>query len=264
MNECSVTNLFKSARTDHRLHLTSFDPCCHDPGTLADTIRTAVEAKTDGFLLGGSTGVDRKMVDTFAGIMRDTLIDLFGDEQRPPVVLFPSSSQTGVSTKADAVLFLSLLNSRDVRFLIREQAMAAPFLKPLGLEPIGCGMIVVAPGGTVGRVGQADLIAPEDVSTAVGYAAAASAFGFSFLYLNAGSGSDRPVPVPMIQAVAQAIDVPLIVGGGLTDAKKVAAATQAGADIVVTGTAIESGGDIGSVVASLAQAVHAVPALGAM
>ena len=43
----------------------------------------------------------------------------------------------------------------------------------------------------------------------------------------------------MIQAVSKAIAVPLIVGGGLRSQREIQAAFDAGADIVVIGTAFE-------------------------
>jgi phosphoglycerol geranylgeranyltransferase len=63
----------------------------------------------------------------------------------------------------------------------------------------------------------------------------------------------------MIRVVAAAVSIPLIVGGGLTDEGRVAAAIEAGADIVITGTAIEDAADVGETVARLAGAVHARP-----
>ena len=44
----------------------------------------------------------------------------------------------------------------------------------------------------------------------------------------------------MIAAVRRAVSLPLIVGGGLRSAADVETALQAGADIVVVGTSIES------------------------
>ncbi len=255
-----IGELFRGSRTNRRLHFTSFDPCCHPLDALADIVLGAAHAGTDGFFLGGSTGVDRKMVEQFTRIIIETLAENFTADARPPLILFPSSADTSMAPLADAVLFLSLLNSNDVRYLIREQMRAAPFLPQLGLEPIGCGMICVEPGGTAGRVGKAELVKPHDLFTALGYATAAAAYGFETIYLNAGSGSEHPVPPEMIRTVAEAIDAPLIVGGGLTDVEKVGAAVQAGADIVVTGSAIEHCADIAATVGALAAAVHAVPA----
>ena len=61
-----------------------------------------------------------------------------------------------------------------------------------------------------------------------------------FIYLEGGSGAQDPVPPEMIRAVKQAIDVPLIVGGGIRTKEHAIAAAQAGADIIVTGNLTES------------------------
>ena len=61
-----------------------------------------------------------------------------------------------------------------------------------------------------------------------------------FIYLEGGSGAANPVPPEMIQAVKQAIDVPLIVGGGIKTKEQAIAAASAGADIIVTGNLTES------------------------
>jgi phosphoglycerol geranylgeranyltransferase len=249
---------FERARDERRVHLTSFDPAKHTVERVAQIVALAMELGTDGFFLGGSTGVDHAMVEAYANTIRQMIDARFPTGDKPPLLLFPSSASTGVADGADGVLFHSLLNSNDVRYLIREQAKAAPYLPACGLEPIGCGMIMVAPGGTAGRIGHADLVAREDWAAAVGYAAAAAAFGFSTVYLNAGSGSAEPVPETMIRAVAQAVKAPLIVGGGLVDAAKVETAVNAGADAVITGTAIEQDGDLEPRLRAIVAAVHGV------
>lgn len=252
-----LQGFFRRALTQRRLHLCGLDPCNYTVAQLGELVVTAARSGTDGFLLGGSDGVNRRMIDDLSGNIRAALEAHFDQDSRPPLILFPSSAQTGVARDADGVLYLSLLNSRNPRFLIREQAAAAPEVRALGLPAIGCALIVVAPGRTVGRVGEADLIDPMDSGTAVGYALAAEYFGFPLVYLNAGSGSPTPVPAEMICAVAAAVSIPLIVGGGLTDEGRVAAAIEAGADIVITGTAIEDAADVGETVARLAAVVHA-------
>jgi heptaprenylglyceryl phosphate synthase len=44
----------------------------------------------------------------------------------------------------------------------------------------------------------------------------------------------------MIRAVKQAIDIPLIVGGGIRTKEAATAAAQAGADVIVTGNLTET------------------------
>ena len=71
-----------------------------------------------------------------------------------PVILFPSSV-AGLCENADAVFFMSLLNSRSTSYIVENQAMGAPLVLRYGLEPIPMAYIIIEPGGTVGCVGDA-------------------------------------------------------------------------------------------------------------
>ncbi|MBZ0271517.1 phosphoglycerol geranylgeranyltransferase [bacterium] len=258
MNE--PRDFFSQSLVYRRLHITAIDPCAHEPDALAGVIDGAVAGGTDAFLVGGSDDVNGPLVGRCVEIVKKSLN---GAGERTPVFLFPSSAATATVSGADGVLFLSLFNSRDVRFVVREQARAASFLAAHRVPAVGCAMILVEPGGTAGRVGQAELLDPTDVEGAASFALAARAFGFPLVYLNAGSGSPAPVRPAMIEYVSARAGGPLIVGGGLRDAEKVATAVRAGADIVITGTAIESCDNVAGIVAELAGAVHAAPPRGA-
>jgi len=61
-----------------------------------------------------------------------------------------------------------------------------------------------------------------------------------FIYLEGGSGAATPVPPEMIREVRKAIDVTLIVGGGIRNKEQALSAASAGADIIVTGNITES------------------------
>jgi putative glycerol-1-phosphate prenyltransferase len=63
--------------------------------------------------------------------------------------------------------------------------------------------------------------------------------GNRLIYLEAGSGAYPPVPSAMISAVKEAIEVPLIVGGGLRTDEDIQTALKAGADAVVVGNILE-------------------------
>ena len=141
------------------------------------------------------------------------------------------------------------MNSRSLTMVMRAQVMGAPIIKSMGIEPISMGYIIVEPGMKVGEVGQADLVGHDDIPKAVAYALAAQMFGMSFVYLEAGSGAYEPVSPEMISAVKEAIDIPLIVGGGIRTPEAAQAAREAGADAVVTGTFIEQCNDDSKVTA---------------
>ncbi|EQD63750.1 PcrB-like protein, partial [mine drainage metagenome] len=72
-----------------------------------------------------------------------------------------------------AIFFMSLLNSRNLDLVIRTHARTALSVQALGIEPIAMGYLVIAPGMRVGEVGEADVVAREDLAGAQGYALAA-------------------------------------------------------------------------------------------
>jgi putative glycerol-1-phosphate prenyltransferase len=74
--------------------------------------------------------------------------------------------------------------------------------------------------------------------------------------MDAGSGAKRPISESMIEKVAQSIQVPLIIGGGITDPEKAYLNCKAGADMIVVGNAIEKDD---SLIKEMSFAVHSVP-----
>ena len=151
---------------------------------------------------------------------------------------------------------MSLLNSRNLNYVIREHVKGAPFIKHTGIEPISMGYVIVEPGMTAGKVGEVDLLGRDDIETAVGYALSAQYLGMDLFYLEAGSGAPEPVSDDMIAAVKKAIDIPLIVGGGIRSPKIAAKKAKAGADIVVTSTKLEQEKDVKQTLKKLIKAIQ--------
>jgi phosphoglycerol geranylgeranyltransferase len=215
------------------MHWTLIDPEKSDAGAAAALAREAVELGSDVILLGGSTGIARDRMDSVIRSVKSVV--------PAPTIIFPEGPNS-VSAEADAILFMSLLNSRDVGRVIRTQAAAAMAIRRLEVEPISLGYLVVAPGMRVGEVGEADPIPREELAQAQGYALAAEWMGMSLVYLEAGSGAPEPVPAAMVQAVREVLSVPLIVGGGIRSGAEARALLHAGANILVTGTVAEQEG----------------------
>ena len=225
-------NVHKNAKAGKKMHFSLIDPDLRklSLAEISKSCRLLAEWVTDVIRVGGSTRFTKQNVD-------DT-IDAIRGACKIPIVLYPSKPEA-LSSKADGILFMSLFNSRDPWWLSEAQSQAAVWVKNSGLEAIPMAYIVVHPGMTVGRIGKAKLIKPKETERAVGYATAAQLFGFRLVYLEAGSGATKPVPVEMVSAVKKAVDIPLIVGGGIRDAKDAMERMEAGADVIVTGTAIE-------------------------
>jgi len=216
-----------------KLHMTLLDPDDQEPSVAARIASEAVAVGTDAIMLGGSTGVTQEILDETVIAIKSS-VDI-------PVILFPTEAKA-ISLMADAIYFMSLLNSRNPKFLLGEQMKAAALIKKSGLEPISMGYIIVEPGMRAGMVGEAELIRRDDMKTAIGYSVAGELLGMKLIYLEAGSGAPEPVPSALIQGVRKAIDIPLIVGGGIRSPEQASAAIKAGADIIVTGTIVEEEG----------------------
>jgi phosphoglycerol geranylgeranyltransferase len=215
----------------HKMHMTLIDPAKQSAKVSGEIAAKACRAGTDAIMVGGSTGVTQENLDETVGQIKRAC--------KLPVIYFPSGANV-ISRKCDAIYFMSMLNSRNVRNVSGEHARGAPMIKKLGIEPISMGYVIVEPGMKVGEVGEAELVKRGDLNTLIGYAIATEFFGMDLLYLEAGSGAPEPVPVPMVKAARESVDIPLVVGGGIVTPKQAADLAAAGADIIVTGTLVEN------------------------
>ena len=230
----NVENYIRTTLEDHKLHLTLLDPEEQNPEEAVRIAKEAIAGGSDGIMLGGST-TEPEELDATAKALREN-VDV-------PVILFPGNI-SGVSKHADAIFFMSLLNSANPYWIIGAQALAAPGIKKMGIEILSMGYLVVEPGGTVGWVGDAKLIPRNKPDLAVAYAMAAEFFGMKLIYLEAGSGANEHIPEQMIAGVKKMTDIIVIVGGGIRDGETAAKIAKAGADIVVTGTVVEDSSNV--------------------
>ncbi|MFH1307212.1 MAG: geranylgeranylglyceryl/heptaprenylglyceryl phosphate synthase [Candidatus Micrarchaeota archaeon] len=208
----------------------------------------AAEAGADYILVGGSTGV--------GGELLDKVVKEIKSQISIPLILFPGNVTT-VSKYADAVYFMSLLNSRNPYWISGAQTLAAPVVKQLGIEAMPVGYIVIQPGGTVGWVGEAKLIPRTKPSLAAAMALAAQYMGMHFVLTDAGSNpAEGPIPVEMAKTVSSTISIPYIIGGGVRTPEQASSLVKAGADILQVGTALEGGADVTKKISSLADAIH--------
>jgi len=215
------------------VHFTLIDPDKSPGDRAAAVARKAVSQGSHLILLGGSTGISREVMGRAAAAVKRAV--------EAPVVIFPEGPHS-LAPEADAVLFMSLLNSRNLNLVIRTHSQAAPAVRAMGLEPIPMGYLVIAPGMRVGQVGQVDVVARDDLTSATGYALAAQFLGMRFIYLEAGSGAPEPVPASMVRAVRSSLEIPVIVGGGIRSAPEARTLLEAGANVLVTGSITEEEG----------------------
>jgi phosphoglycerol geranylgeranyltransferase len=196
--------------------------------------RKVEEAGASGILVGGSSAIDQfELANVVAEIKKNVTI---------PVILFPGNV-TGVSPKADAILFSSLLNSEDPYFITGAQALGALAVKKHNIEPLPTAYIIVGEGTAAWFVGRARAIPFSKPNLAVMYSLAAQYMGMRFVYLEAGSGASQNVQPEMVAAVRKYYEGTLIVGGGIRTPETAGQIAKAGADAIVVGTMIEKDGE---------------------
>ena len=183
--------------------------------------------------IGGSTAEATKTRSTVNCIKAVTNL---------PVVLFPGD-HTQISEEADALLFLSLISGRNPEYLIEQQVKSVSQLRHSKLEIIPTGYILIDGGRecAVQRVSDTKPLPQEDVEAIVNTALAGQFSGKKLVYLEAGSGAEKPVSGEIISQVKAALKIPVIVGGGIRTTQQLRKSYDAGADLIVVGTAFETG-----------------------
>lgn len=215
---------------------------------LDELMELSAAAGVDYFFVGGSLVISTHLDECVQHIKNNCDI---------PVILFPGSPSQ-VSKYADALLYLSLISGRNAELLIGQHVVSAPFVKMSGLEIMPTGYMVIDGGAptTVSYISNASPIPSDKNEIAMCTAMAGEMLGMKLIYMDSGSGAKRPVSESMIEAVAKHIQVPLIIGGGITDPEKAYLNCKAGADVIVVGNAIEKDA---SLIKEMAAAVHSVP-----
>jgi putative glycerol-1-phosphate prenyltransferase len=146
-----------------------------------------------------------------------------------------------IDSSADAILFLSLISGRNPELLIGQHVIAAPVIRNTKLEVIPTGYMLINSGRTtsVAYISNTMPIPDDKYSLAACTAMAGEMLGLQAIYIDAGSGAEKEISARMIASVRKAINVPLIVGGGINTSQKAFKALEAGADMIVIGNALE-------------------------
>ncbi|MCF6183619.1 MAG: geranylgeranylglyceryl/heptaprenylglyceryl phosphate synthase [Bacteroidales bacterium] len=206
------------------------DPGKTDDAKLQNTVIIAQKSGVDFFLVGGSI-ISQNIDET---------VEIIKQNSDLPVILFPGSVYQ-LSDKADAILLLSLISGRNPDFLIGNHVIAAPFLKKSNLEVISVGYILIDGGNktSVEYMSNTKPIPSDKTDIVAATAVAGEMLGQASVYLEAGSGALIPVSKEIITTVKENIRLPLIVGGGMRNEQNIIDACDAGANIIVIGTAFE-------------------------
>lgn len=230
-----MTNIYnhilKSKIENEKLLAILLDPDKIDLKNVEIVIKKINQSPATHIFIGGSSVESNIMDDLILSIKQNC--DL-------PIVLFPGNPSQ-ISSQADAILFLSLISGRNPDFLIEHQVKAVPILKQTDLEIISTGYILIESKTetAVERVSNTKPLDRNNPEYILHTAQAGELLGNKLIYLEAGSGAQCPIPAEIIKLVAQNIEIPLLVGGGIINLQGIQTAFNSGADLVVIGTAFE-------------------------
>jgi len=186
---------------------------------------------TSHLFVGGSTTSKSQTNETVTALKKATQL---------PIFLFPGDAEQ-ISKEADAILFLSLLSGNNPEYLVTQQIKAVDVLKESAMEIIPTGYLLIDGGiqSAIERVSKTKPLSQKDIQAIVHTALAGQYMGKKLIYLEAGSGAKKRVSNEIIKAVSEALNIPLIVGGGIQSEKELQQVYDAGATLVVMGTAFE-------------------------
>ena len=238
-------HIIKSKKAGKKLFALLVDPDKQDANTLISTIEKAKLAKPDFFFVGGSLLTNDSL---------DSCIHTIKSNCDIPVVLFPGNAMQ-VNDKADGILFLSLISGRNADMLIGKQVITAPILKQSSLEVLPTGYMLIDSGKptTASYMSNTIPIPADKNAVAACTAMAGEMLGLKLIFMDGGSGAQNPISEKMIATVRQAVDCPIIIGGGISNGKKATTNCKAGADIIVVGNAIEKDENL---ISEIANAIH--------
>lgn len=228
-------NIIASRAKDEKLLAVLIDPDKMKPEAVSSFIAKVNKSIATHIFVGGS--------EVYEGLTEALVIEI-KKYTSLPVILFPGDV-IQITNKADGILFLSLISGRNPEYLIGKQVKAVSKLAKTSLEVIPTGYLLIENGKetAVQRVSETKPIKRSAIHTIKDTAKAGELLGMQLIYLEAGSGATHPIEPNIISEVKQQLKIPLIVGGGIRKRLELDAAYNAGADLIVIGTAFEDNED---------------------
>ena len=217
--------LNKYLKEEGALHFTLMVP--DENGGAAD-VKTASKAARDA---GTSAFIVRPKHGTSALVIEKTVKELKKHEL--PVLLLPTNVED-ICHGIDAVLFITLLNSRNVYWMVGAQALGAPVLKQMGIETMPAAYLVFEPGGTMSWMGDVKPLPKSDTRLAAIHALGAEYFGMRYLYLETGFQKKEQVSVEIISAISKMSKINILLECINAPQDYIKSAIEAGAKMIIT------------------------------
>lgn len=194
-------------------------------------VQYANDCRVDGIMIGGSRQRIEKHGQFVKRIKQSTDV---------PIIAFPGSHYQ-LCDSFDAVFLLTLLNSRNPKYLIEEHYEAAAYLYDSHIDTINTAYLIISDSHdtSVIRETKSSPIPFGDIDTVIQYCKLIALMNYDIAYIEAGSGAQNSVCPSIMSTVRSIINIPIIAGGGIRDASTAEGLLKNGADFIVTGNIVE-------------------------
>lgn len=181
--------------------------------------------------IGGST--EKKM-------NLDKLILFIKEHTQLPIIIFPGH-HTQVSKYADGIFYLSLLTSKNPKYLIEEQLKSTPFIFKSNIEIIPTGYFLLDEKGS-SSTSKMTKEAPNKFTKKelLNLSLTAKYLGKNLLLFDYGSGVKNSFQKTYIKEIKSKTKLPIIVGGGINSTKEIIKLKKLGSNIIIVGNHIEN------------------------
>ncbi|MCD6477895.1 MAG: phosphoglycerol geranylgeranyltransferase [Candidatus Aenigmarchaeota archaeon] len=210
------------------IYMPFIDSTIYTMDEIAKISKSINNSNADMIAVGGILNVDMNYMNQVVKRIKE-IVNL-------PIVILPGN--TGMISKyADAIFFISLLNSRNPYWITDSQALSAPLVYYSKIEVIPTAYLVIEPGGTSSWIGDANPLPRNKLEIMKSYAIYSELSGKEVICLDTGMTNSK-VPENVIKTVKKNVDLPIAFYGGVRSMKDIRNLSKAGADIMITSTII--------------------------
>ena len=207
------------------------DPDKKNDINLVKIIKRIERDKFDGILIGGSSISDSLFQNRVNKIVNNTSL---------PTILFPGSSNQ-ICKNVSSILFLNLISGRNPKYLIDEQVRGAAEIYKYKIEPIPTAYILLDGGinASVSKISETLPLSMSNKDIILNHSLAGQYLGNKIIYFDCGSGAKKSIEPKLLKHIKNHINIPIMVGGGITTSAQIDELIDSGASYIVCGTMFE-------------------------
>lgn len=212
-------------------------------------LEAILASRPDLILIGGSQEFPFEKLDDIVKTLKANC-DI-------PLLIFPGSKQQ-IHPKADGLLALSVLQSRNSKFILEQLIDSSTMLSQTSMSVYFTPYLILSNSGdTAVEIALENsfekIINKQDFEK---YIQTIYYLNAPCIYLEAGSGADKSVPIEYIEWTRQKLSSYLFVGGGIDSSQRAIEAWKAGADCIVIGNSVEKNLDFLAEISAAREFIH--------